>query len=139
MHKAYTKSMMKKTPFQFLKAYKEIVDDFLICAERGELRVQKGWARLSVSVPAAQVRRERFADKCAALVSFDYEPEMLESLKSYIEDANLLYVFVRNHTLIVRPDRIEYEFDRGNVTVIKPKQAEEVIREGQWRDYRLFQ
>ena len=139
MHKAYTKSMMKRTPFQFLKAYKEIVDDFLICAERGELRVQKGWARLSVSVPAAQVGLERFADKCAALVDFRYDYEMLESLKLYIEDANLLYVFVKNHTLIVRLDRIEYEFDRGNVTIIKLKQAEEVLKDGQWQNYRLFQ
>jgi len=139
MHKAYTNSMMKRTPFQFLKAYKEIVDDFLICAERGELRVQKGWARLSVSVPAAQVGLEHFDDKCAALASFNYDHKMLESLKPYIEDANLLYVFVKNHTLIVRPDRIEYEFDRGNITVIKPKQAKEVLRDGQWRDYRLFE
>jgi len=139
MHKAYTKSMMNRTPFQFLKAYKEIVDDFLICAERGELRVQKGWARLSVSVPAAQVGMERFSDKCAALVSFNYNHEMLESLKPYIEDSNLLYVFVGHHTLIVRPDRIEYEFDHGNVTIIKLKQAEEVLKDGQWQNYRLFQ
>jgi len=139
MHNAYTKSMMKKNPLQFLMAYKELVDDFLFCTAEGGLRVQKGWANLTVSVPAAQVGLERFADKCAALVSFNYNHEMLESLKPYIEDSNLLYVFVGHHTLIVRPDRIEYEFDRGNVTVIKPKQAEEVIREGQWRDYRLFQ
>ena len=139
MHETYTRNMMKRTPFQFLKAYKEIVDDFLICSKRGELRVQKGWARLSVSVPAAQVGLEHFADKCAALVNFRYDYEMLESLKLYIEDANLLYVFVKNHTLIVRLDRIEYEFDRGNVTIIKLKQAEEVLKDGQWQNYRLFQ
>jgi len=139
MHNAYTKSMMKKTPFQFLKAYKEMIDDFLICAEHGELRVQKGWARLSVNVPATQVGLERFSDKCAALASFNYDHKMLESLKPYIEDSNLLYVFVKNHTLIVRPDRIEYEFDRGNVTIIKPKQAEEILEDGKWWDYRLFQ
>ena len=130
---------MKKTPFQFLMTYEEMIDDFLICAPRGELRVQKGWARLTISVPAAQVGLEHFVDKCAALASFNYDHKMLESLKLYIEDANLLYVFMKNHTLIVRPDRIEYEFDRGNATVIKPKQAEEVIRKGQWRDHRLFQ